>query len=535
MLRGLKCSPSIPGRVAANANHPRPGTADYGSPMTHLKLACSSYPTNLFDFLVETETFPETLSRHSRSNFSQVLREPGPEADDAEIQPLFDGTDRTQAMSKAGNGNEVKGNMDHKTKGKKKDQGPGAQAKKRRRATPEGPSEWRKALDFNWKRRSRNRRSGSKAYASSYLDRSRVFNRQGNAAPLGLLGLTRRETEVLTWITQGKTNYEIGVILNISPRTICKHVQRILNKLKVENRTAAAAIAIGTLADAPRGFVDMLRGSMRSPSIPGRLAANANHPRPRTTDHGSPIADQSKRAKQRDPESIRGFTLLELLIVVGIIGLLLVLIAPAFTTIKGGTDVTSAAYTIKGVLDTARTYAKANNTYTWVGFCEEDVSSTTSGCGGTGRIVMSIVASKDGTNIATGGAMSSANLMQVGKLTKVENLHLVAFTDGSGQAPADTFATRPPVTFNGTQYSLAGTGMNSTTPFTYPAGSPYTFSRTVQFSPRGEAVIGNSAQNSPQTGAEIGVQPTHGATPDSTNPVAIQFTGLGGNVKIYRR
>ena len=36
--------------------------------------------------------------------------------------------------------------------------------------------------------------------------------------------------------------------------------------------------------------------------------------------------------------------------------------------IKGGTDVTNAAYTIKGVLDTARTYAKANNTYTWVGF-----------------------------------------------------------------------------------------------------------------------------------------------------------------------
>ena len=72
--------------------------------------------------------------------------------------------------------------------------------------------------------------------------------------------------------------------------------------------------------------------------------------------------------RHRDPESIRGFTLLELLIVVGIIGLLLVLIAPAFTYIKGGTDVTSAAYTIKGVLDTARTYAKANNTYTWVGF-----------------------------------------------------------------------------------------------------------------------------------------------------------------------
>ena len=63
------------------------------------------------------------------------------------------------------------------------------------------------------------------------------------------------------------------------------------------------------------------------------------------------------------------FTLLELLIVIGIIAVLLVLLAPAFTTIKSGSDVTSAAYTIKGALDTARTYAKANNTYTWVGFC----------------------------------------------------------------------------------------------------------------------------------------------------------------------
>jgi prepilin-type N-terminal cleavage/methylation domain-containing protein len=231
------------------------------------------------------------------------------------------------------------------------------------------------------------------------------------------------------------------------------------------------------------------------------------------------------------------FTLLELLIVVGIIGLLLVLIAPAFTSIKGGTDVTSAAYTIKGVLDTARTYAKANNTYVWVGFYEENVenaASPNSSSPRIGRVIMSVVASKDGTNIATGGAMSSASLIQVGNPIKVENVHLAAFADGSGQAPADTFDTRMPVTFNGMQYSLAGMPP-STTPFTYPAGSPYTFPTTVQFSPRGEAVIGNSAQNSLQPAAEIGVQPTHGATLDSTNPVAIQFTGLGGNVKIYRK
>ncbi len=102
---------------------------------------------------------------------------------------------------------------------------------------------------------------------------------------------------------------------------------------------------------------------------------------------GAPLAGRFNASRLQRFNLDRGFTLLELLIVVGIIGLLLVLMAPAFTTIKGGTDVTSAAYTIKGVLDTARTYAKANNTYTWVGFFEEDASlgSTSPATGGPGR------------------------------------------------------------------------------------------------------------------------------------------------------
>ena len=64
----------------------------------------------------------------------------------------------------------------------------------------------------------------------------------------GLLSLTARETEVLSWIAQGKTNHEIGVILSASTGTICKHVEHILCKLDVKNRTAAAVIALGVLA-----------------------------------------------------------------------------------------------------------------------------------------------------------------------------------------------------------------------------------------------------------------------------------------------
>ena len=63
------------------------------------------------------------------------------------------------------------------------------------------------------------------------------------------LPLTERESEVLYWIGNGKTNREIGQILATSPRTINKHLEKIFRKLEVVNRTSAAAIAIRILAD----------------------------------------------------------------------------------------------------------------------------------------------------------------------------------------------------------------------------------------------------------------------------------------------
>jgi type II secretory pathway pseudopilin PulG len=244
--------------------------------------------------------------------------------------------------------------------------------------------------------------------------------------------------------------------------------------------------------------------------------------------------------------------LIELLVVIGIVAVLLVLMAPAFTTIKGGNDVTSAAYTIKGVLDVARAYAKANNTYTWVGFYEEDVSqpSSSPATAGTGRVVMSIVASKDGTKIYNPTNLAQQDLTSgvtpVGKLTKIDNVHLWTHTDaplGTGS----TFDTRPNILSG---YCIGDASpSNSTTPFAYPVGNPpptaqYTFVKAVEFSPRGEPRINNSTVNAGgtevfplQTAAEIALKPTHGTTVDdnSANRVAIQFTGVGGNVRIYRK
>lgn len=54
--------------------------------------------------------------------------------------------------------------------------------------------------------------------------------------------LTRREAEVADWLAEGKANAEIATILGISRATVKIHVERILTKLGVENRTAAANV-----------------------------------------------------------------------------------------------------------------------------------------------------------------------------------------------------------------------------------------------------------------------------------------------------
>jgi DNA-binding CsgD family transcriptional regulator len=54
--------------------------------------------------------------------------------------------------------------------------------------------------------------------------------------------ITSRQFEVLRWISFGKTNLEIGEILEISPRTVQKHIENIFDLLGVDNRTAAMAV-----------------------------------------------------------------------------------------------------------------------------------------------------------------------------------------------------------------------------------------------------------------------------------------------------
>jgi DNA-binding NarL/FixJ family response regulator len=58
------------------------------------------------------------------------------------------------------------------------------------------------------------------------------------------LNITQREAEVLLWVSYGKSNTDISDVLTISPRTVQKHLEHIYQKMGVETRSSAAAIAI---------------------------------------------------------------------------------------------------------------------------------------------------------------------------------------------------------------------------------------------------------------------------------------------------
>jgi Tfp pilus assembly protein FimT len=223
-----------------------------------------------------------------------------------------------------------------------------------------------------------------------------------------------------------------------------------------------------------------------------------------------------------------------LLIVLGIIGLLLLLLAPAFTTIKGGTDVTGAAYTIKGALEIARTHAKANNTYTWVGFADSIGSNV------TGTVALFVVASKDGSDLGTsvnqvGNRIDiTSGVMPVGKMMRLNNAHVG--DTGTPTNDGTDFESRAAVNIN-YRIGAAGTAYDSDY---YFIGQGTQFDRWIRFSPRGEAVVKGGSTQITQY-AEVGLLPTHGTAlagtinPASGDLVAIQITGFAGNVRIYRR
>ncbi len=250
----------------------------------------------------------------------------------------------------------------------------------------------------------------------------------------------------------------------------------------------------------------------------------------------------------RDPaRNPRGaFSIIELLVSVTIMSFLAVMALPALQGIKGAAAVTDSAYQIGATLQHARTYAMTHNTYVWVGFYEQKSGTDAATVSqppyaGKGQVVLGIAASVDGTQIyddtASPASLPASRIKPVGKLVRMENVHLTDVGGPSGAAAAESsLDARSSLPYNGAAGAAARISSDSSEATTFPMTlDGYTFYKTIRFAPSGEAAINGGA--SPQRMGEIGLRPTHGGTVDQQTPnvAAVQFTGIGGNVQIYRR
>lgn len=223
------------------------------------------------------------------------------------------------------------------------------------------------------------------------------------------------------------------------------------------------------------------------------------------------------RCWNRDLHSGKGFTLLELLAVMGIIVLVVGFMTPIVHGLKGAGGLSGAASEIAGTLERARAYAMANNTYVFVGFSERDGLDASKM--GDGQVFMIMMGSKDGTqSFGTDGS----NLTALSKLKQLRDVHL------EGALPDSAGVVRPKVNSN---YSLGNAGVES--PETFSAAG-CKFAKIIQFDSRGTATVEMDNAAVPQW-VEIGLVGTRGNTVDSgKNWAALILDGVTGSVRIYR-
>jgi DNA-binding NarL/FixJ family response regulator len=106
-----------------------------------------------------------------------------------------------------------------------------------------------------------------RAFAATIAEAARAAVRAASSsdAPPPLNDLTDREREVLALLTLGSTNRQIAETLLISPNTVKKHVDHILQKLGVRTRAGAVAAA--------------LQAGLNAPEAPDRAPAPSPHNR----------------------------------------------------------------------------------------------------------------------------------------------------------------------------------------------------------------------------------------------------------------
>lgn len=210
----------------------------------------------------------------------------------------------------------------------------------------------------------------------------------------------------------------------------------------------------------------------------------------------------------------RGFSLTELLVVIGIMAILAVASVPAINAISGSGQVTQTVYEISGMLEQARQYAVAQNTFVWVVFYYPSESAE--------QVSIAVVASKDGTDptISNGievpltGTVPNTTIDLLSRVRTFQQVKLKNTVTG----------TSLPNLHNGTPDALAGSASLN---IKIPGVGTQAFNRAIKFTPTGQARV----TTTPTEAVDFGLEPVKA---NAKNVAVIRINGLTGENIVYR-
>ncbi len=195
---------------------------------------------------------------------------------------------------------------------------------------------------------------------------------------------------------------------------------------------------------------------------------------------------------------------------------------PAIFALTNSNKLNSVASELQGMLEQARQYAVAQNTYVWVAFNTQTNSSNVD------TVSVAVIASADGSDPGTYGTVPSSSYTLISRIRTFPQIVL--------QSPSYTGITLPTTGTESTNPAAPANAMQTlTTAFNIQlpgASTATTFTQALIFSPSG--AVRNST--SPIDFVEFVLEPamTH-SNPNAKNVAFMRVNGLTGQTIVYRQ